>query len=522
MIMHKVVNYSASLVAILAAAAVGGGCSGAPQDDSVDNEHNSVTNKGAFDPGPRAGAAGAGAPLAAQPIQFDDPAEQTKASAACFPGLSAAAKTLCEQAVIRFQEIDSVSGMGVSTGIPGFIAAGTQETGVGLGPTFNNVGCHVCHSQPGVLGSGVGPTSPQFPGVPNPQVAVANLDGQTNALPSFITANGPIREARFVSNPDGTADGGVHGLFTIAGRADASGCNAQASDFATAVKNNNVIFRIPLPTFGDGLVELISEEDLENNLTTSQNQFHTGGTFNRSGNDGSITRFGWKAQNKSLTIFAMEAYNVEQGVSNLGFPDDREGGASNLAGCFGFNGYPEDNTNITGNGKNTVSDVSADVLNFAAAMELSAPPVQSTAGIPTSACDIAVFGSCANAATQGYNMFNNIGCVGCHTRNFTTAASSFDGAMSNFQFHPFSDFAIHHMGAGLSDRVTQGAAGPDQFRTAPLWGLGQRLFFLHDGRTSDLTTAIAAHGGDAAQVITNFNNLSQSNQQALLVFLRSL
>ena len=65
--------------------------------------------------------------------------------------------------------------------------------------------------------------------------------------------------------------------------------------------------------------------------------------------------------------------------------------------------------------------------------------------------------------------------------------------MSNVTYHPFSDFAIHHMGSGLSDGINQGAAGPDQFRTAPLWGLGQRLFFLHDGRTSDLLQAIQAH-----------------------------
>ncbi len=65
--------------------------------------------------------------------------------------------------------------------------------------------------------------------------------------------------------------------------------------------------------------------------------------------------------------------------------------------------------------------------------------------------------------------------------------------MSNVTYHPYSDFALHHMGARLSDGINQGAAGPDQFRTAPLWGLGQRLFFLHDGRTSDLMQAIQAH-----------------------------
>lgn len=123
-------------------------------------------------------------------------------------------------------------------------------------------------------------------------------------------------------------------------------------------------------------------------------------------------------------------------------------------------------------------------------------------------------------------------------------------ALSKTQFHPFSDFAIHHMGSNLADGVSQGGAGPDQFRTAPLWGAGQRLFFLHDGRTSDLLKAIEDHfsqgnncvsggspgaaatngsgGGsqscasEANQVINNFNRLRPSQQQDVLDFLRSL
>jgi len=84
---------------------------------------------------------------------------------------------------------------------------------------------------------------------------------------------------------------------------------------------------------------------------------------------------------------------------------------------------------------------------------------------------------------------------------------------------------VHHMGAGLADDIIQGAAGPDEFRTEPLWGMGQRIFFLHDGRTSNLLQAIEAHsstGSEANQVISNFNGLSISDRQAILNFLRSL
>ena len=492
---------TSGMLAVVAVAVVGTGCIGTA--DGNDNsegtitEQSAVTNKGATDPGPRPGASGAGAPATAQPIDPDNASALSAAAVACYPGLSPTMQRVCEKAVVRFQEVDSVSG-----------TFGTA-TGVGLGPTFNANGCASCHSQPNVLGAGVAPSSPQFPGTPNPQVALATLAGARNVLPSFITSSGPIREARFKT------DGGVHDLFTIAGRSDATGCNATQPAFATNLAAGNISFRIPISTFGDGLVENVPEMELESNVSQSAStSLGIAGTLNRSGNDGTVTRFGWKAQNKSLTIFAMEAYNVEQGVSNAGFPDEREGGASNLQGCMAFNPTPEDNTNFSGSGDNSVSDVTSDVLNFAFAMQLSKPPTQT---LPP--------GVSENTVVQGQNQFVNIGCANCHTQTFTTVASSFDPAMSNVAFHPFSDFAVHNMGSGLADGISQGNAGPQQFRTAPLWGVGQRLFFLHDGRTSDLTVAIAAHsssGSEANTVITAFNNLSQSDQQAVVDFLRSL
>ncbi|MBL8526202.1 MAG: hypothetical protein JNL68_00810, partial [Burkholderiales bacterium] len=93
----------------------------------------------------------------------------------------------------------------------------------------------------------------------------------------------------------------------------------------------------------------------------------------------------------------------------------------------------------------------------------------------------------------------------------------------------YSDLAVHNMGPGLADGVSQGQAGPQEFRTAPLWGLGQRIWFLHDGRTSDLLEAIQWHASgssrsasEANAVVARFNQLSPSQQQDLLNFLRSL
>jgi CxxC motif-containing protein (DUF1111 family) len=125
-----------------------------------------------------------------------------------------------------------------------------------------------------------------------------------------------------------------------------------------------------------------------------------------------------------------------------------------------------------------------------------------------------------------------IGCALCHTPALTTAPAVASGsyispsvALSNQQAHLFSDLLVHHMGVGLADGISQGAAGPDEFRTAPLWGVGERVFFLHDGRTSDLIQAIDAHassGSEANQVVRNFQGLSAADQQDLLNFLRSL
>jgi CxxC motif-containing protein (DUF1111 family) len=95
----------------------------------------------------------------------------------------------------------------------------------------------------------------------------------------------------------------------------------------------------------------------------------------------------------------------------------------------------------------------------------------------------------------------------------------------------FSDLLVHRMGPGLADDIVQGDAGGDEFRTAPLWGVGQRIFFLHDGRTRDLVAAILAHesegnaqypASEANAVTRNYRALPETSKQDLLNFLRSL
>jgi CxxC motif-containing protein (DUF1111 family) len=456
------------------------------------------------DPGPRPGPANAGGPI---------------------KGLNAADEKLFWASWERFKRLYSVSG--------------TIERGAGLGPGFNGTGCAQCHAQPAAGGSSPSPHSPQVRQVAmhnsylslatevNPQVTLASLDrarGREQAVPSFITADGPIRVPRFVKNPDGTPDGSTHDIYTIAGRTDAPGCNLPQPDFDREIAAHNVVYRIPTPTFGAGLIESISDDDLIASLDATRPQrqeLGIGGRFNKSSNDNTITRFGWKAQNKSLLIFAAESFVVEMGVTSEGFPNKRY-----LSPGCGFNALPEDRTKVltAGDSSYEPSAYSSDVVNFAAFMRLSAPPMAVTQ---------------TPSELSGKALFSTVGCGLCHTPALSTGSSVFN-PMSKVKIEPYSDFALHHMGPGLADGITQGLAGGDEFRTAPLWGVGQRMFFLHDGRTSDLLEAIRDHSSgsgacapspsaslhtcasEANSVVSRFNALSKSEQQDLLNFLRSL
>jgi len=136
----------------------------------------------------------------------------------------------------------------------------------------------------------------------------------------------------------------------------------------------------------------------------------------------------------------------------------------------------------------------------------------------------------ATSISHGRSLFMSVGCALCHTPTLTTGNSTVE-ALRNKPVNLFSDLLLHNMGPGLADDILQGEAQGDEFRTSPLWGLGQRIFFLHDGRTDDLLEAIQAHKSagnskfgpsEANGVIHNFNQLSERHKQDVLNFLRSL
>jgi hypothetical protein len=405
----------------------------------------------------------------------------------------------------------------------------------GLGARHNADQCFLCHAQPTLGGSGgflvPNPTgkggTPQLPENPMFRL-VPNRFGKRNVVPSFELQYGPIREVRFQYNPDGTRDGGVHQLWVVTGiTTDPSltNCTIVQPDFASQLAAGNLSFRIPLQMFGLGLIDSIQDREILNRFNATAGQraaLGIAGHPNRSANDGTITRFGWKAQNKSIAMFAAEAYNVEMGITNELFPTPTEedpncNGAGKPAPNDVTRTQPGDGGPIPNQAFKNPIHILADWVEFQLLMRFMDAPQP----VPNPSA----------SAIRGQTVFNTIGCSLCHTPQMQTAPSMNSAVLENRPVNLFSDLLLHHMGPGLADNIIQGAAGPDEFRTTPLWGVGQRLFFLHDGRTSDLLQAINQHfsvatatypASEANAVVTQFQSLAITDQQAILDFLRSL
>src|SRR6266481_7670756 len=328
----------------------------------------------------------------------------------------------------------------------------------GLGSRHNGDQCLLCHAQPTLGGSGgflvpnPGQGTPQLPENPMFRL-VPNRFGKRNVVPSFQQQFGPIREVRFQYNPDGSRDGSVHQLWVVTGITNnptIAGCSIVQPDFATQQKSGNLSFRIPLQLFGLGLIDSIQDREIMShfNATASQRAaLGIAGHPNRNGNDGTITRFGWKAQNKSLTVFAGEAYNVEMGITNELFPTATEEDPA----CMGPN-KPEVNdvtrtqNNDAGPPANQSSfnpvHILADWMQFSLLMRFTDAPQPDP--------------NPSLSAQRGRTVFSSIGCALCHTPQMQTAPVMNSAVLQNRPVNLFSDLLVHHMGAGLADNIIQG------------------------------------------------------------------
>lgn len=259
--------------------------------------------------------------------------------------------------------------------------------------------------------------------------------------------------------------------------------------------------------FGAGLIEAIDDDTILANSHADgakKSSFGIRGRPNRADrpNDHTIARFGWKAPVHSLELFAGEAFNVEQGVTKELFSQEIEDAAT----CR-FNMTPESTTHIDAL---TPMGFASDVVKITFFIRFLAPPEP----VPDN-----------ESIVQGRTLFGEVGCTLCYTPVLRTGNATFEFLRNEANL--YSDLLLHNMGLGLVDDIHQG----DEFRTVPLWGLGDRFFLLHDGRTTDVLEAIRAHASpgdcryppsEANEVVAKFNGLTEIDKQHVLNFLRAL
>lgn len=278
-------------------------------------------------------------------------------------------------------------------------------------------------------------------------------------------------------------------------------------ELATPANTNVTTFRATISVLGDGFVEAIANSTLDSirlaQPSSMRGQLISVPVLEKPGTT-RFGRFGWKNQHASLVSFSADAYKNEMGITS---PLEPEEPTSNGESIAAFDQVPDPD------------DEGVDVELFALFMRATLAPPRDAARAATA------------DAQAGSNIFNNIGCNVCHTRNITTAppgtlinggALRVANAVGNKIIHPFSDFLLHDIGTG--DGIVQNgpSATRNKVRTAALWGLRARGRFMHDATNFNLTTAIQRHGNQAASARNAFNALSSTDRNRLIAFLLSL
>ena len=347
-------------------------------------------------------------------------------------------------------------------GLDDFLEVETSDEG--LGPAFNGTSCAVCHNVPAVGGGGV---------ILELRAARRNAEGEFEAL-----------------DPSGET---LFQLFSVPGH----GCQVILPDDATVFAR-----RIPIPLFGAGLVEAISDEQLlALEDPSDRNRDGISGRAARVTDLGTgqprVGRFGWKGQHATLLAFGADAYRNEMGITNDLFPNELALGVSadRMKAC---DRIPDPEDVVDPQTRRRGID------NFASFMRLLAP-------IGRLAPDA--------ASRTGEQVFRAIGCAACHVPELVTARHT-NPLFDRRPVPLFSDLLLHDVGTG--DGIKQGAAEAAEIRTPALWGLRFRRPLLHDGSASTIEEAIARHRAEAELARQGFDKLTAADRAALIAFLRSL
>ncbi len=336
-----------------------------------------------------------------------------------------------------------------------------ESVSTGLGPIFNNVSCVSCHRAPAPGG----------------------------ASRIFVTRFGIT-----------TADG-------FDPLADLGGSLLQFRAIAPAAREfipqqaNTVALRQTTPLFGLGLIEAIPDDTiraLAERPEVDGVKGHAAEVVDIATGETRIGRFGWKNQHATLLSFSADAYRNEMGITNRLFPtENAPNGNTALLAQYDKVADPEDHAD-----PDTGLDGIDTLANF---QRLLAPPVAR----PLTA-----------NGTAGRALFTTVGCAQCHVPTLQTGPSDI-AALSNQTVALYSDLLLHDMGT-LGDGIPQAAAGPNEFRTPPLWGINGTAPYLHDGRAGNLDKAIRAHTGEGNVARQHYEALTNTQRAQLLEFLRSL
>jgi hypothetical protein len=242
---------------------------------------------------------------------------------------------------------------------------------------------------------------------------------------------------------------------------------------------NLISVRNAPPLYGLGLIDLIPDEALRVAAAANGTRGRLHIVRDPWGNE-RIGRYGWKADIANLEQFVAEAFRNELGITSpLAASDLRVAGE----GCGSVSGGPEDDGTI-------VRAVTAYLRS------LTPPPSK-----------------IEPQHLAGQLLFMSLGCSACHTPTLSAGHRNIT---------LYSDLMLHDLGPALDDRVVQGEATGKEWRTSPLWALGSRGRFLHDGRATTINEAVLAHDGEAAASAEAFRQLGRQQRTSLLAFLLAL
>jgi CxxC motif-containing protein (DUF1111 family) len=279
--------------------------------------------------------------------------------------------------------------------------------------------------------------------------------------------------------------------------------------------------RAAQPMIGTGLLEAVAEADILARARTTPDADGVKGVanfvFDPESGAVRLGRFGWKAGKSTLRHQTAEALLLDMGVTSPVYPN--RACMTGPAGC------------ASGGVQPGISE--SDLQSISHYLSLVAVPAQRSlaSGFPKGVAPIDELRVDPVQVGAGARLFAGMRCTACHTAEMKTGSGHLFAELRNQTIHPYSDLLLHDLGDGLADKFAEGQARGGMWRTAPLWGIGYtdkvlgsstKVGYLHDGRARTLTEAIMWHGGEATVAQTRFANLSKTDRDALLAFLKSL